>query len=383
MLGAMRRIGWVFGIVAALACGDDGGDADTDAGTTSGMSTTDGGPQTNPPDDCPTAGCPTGSGASTGPSSETTSGTTGPDGTTSPDGTGSDDGGTTMVRPVCPEVDASDPQLYALQFTAADADAEATLALGTQLGHLDTRVESLGVLVVYLHGAGAPTTCGSGAHGEMLAGQGFHVFAPCYVSDYGVGNCGDDIGGCRLEAFEGMDHSAVVDVGPPDSIETRVVRGLEHLQTINPEGDWTCFLDEDTPRWDRIIISGISHGASTSALIGVHRVVQRVVSLSGPLDTGQAWLEDIPLTPLGRYYGFTHTGDSQHDGHLEAFEVLGWLGEPTTVDDMDPPYGGSHRLVSSAATTDGHGSTQAGGSSPMSAGEWTFLPVWQYMYGVP
>ena len=43
----------------------------------------------------------------------------------------------------------------------------------------------------------------------MLAGQGFHVFAPCYLSDYGVGSCGDDIGGCRLEAFEGVDWAAL------------------------------------------------------------------------------------------------------------------------------------------------------------------------------
>ncbi len=371
----MRRYGWVVGIVGALACGDDGAEAETDAGTTAVSPST----STGDPNDCPTGVCDTSE-----PTSSESSGSTGGDTTTSGSSSGSsEDEGTTMVPPVCPEVDASDPQLYAFAFTAADADAEATLALGTQLAHLDTRVESLGVLVVYLHGAGAPTTCGSSAHGEMLAGQGFHVFSPCYVSDYGVGSCGDDIGGCRLEAFEGVDHSDVIDVGPPDSIETRIVRGLEHLQRLNPEGDWTCFLDGDTPAWSRIVISGISHGASTSALIGINRVVQRVVSLSGPLDTGQAWLDQPSLTPINRYFGFTHTGDDQHAGHLEAFEVLGLLGEPTMVDDMEPPYDGSHRLVSSAPTTDGHGSTQAGGSSPMTGDAWTFLPVWQYMYGVP
>jgi hypothetical protein len=380
MLGRMRRVGLGWAISAALACGDDGGgDAETDADTTAGptsaaMSTTAA--------TCPGTDCATGS--SSGTEASTDMGSSGAEGDSTVPTTASSEGeGTTVEPPVCPEVDASDPQLYTMQFTADEADAEATLALGTQLGHLDTNVESLGLLVVYLHGAGAPSTCGSVEHGEMLAGQGFHVFAPCYVSDYGVDMCGDDIGGCRLEAFEGTDQTNVIDVGPADSIETRIVRGLEHLQTLNPEGDWTCFIVDDAPAWDRIIISGISHGASTAALIGKYRVAQRVVSLSGPLDTGQAWLTMAGFTPINRYFGFTHTDDTQHDGHLEAFDVLGMLGDPTSVDGMAPPYGGTHRLTTSAATTDGHGSTQAGGSSPMSGGDWTFLPVWQYMYGVP
>jgi len=59
-------------------------------------------------------------------------------------------------------------------------------------------------MVVYLHSAGQPTTCGSQEHGRVLAKMSFHVVQPCYVSDYGVGNCGDDIGGCRLEAYDGF-----------------------------------------------------------------------------------------------------------------------------------------------------------------------------------
>jgi hypothetical protein len=45
-----------------------------------------------------------------------------------------------------------------------------------------------GLLVVYLHGAGAPTTRSSVAHEDFLAQRGFHVIGPCSVSDYGVGN---------------------------------------------------------------------------------------------------------------------------------------------------------------------------------------------------
>jgi len=201
-----------------------------------------------------------------------------------------------------PRVDRTAPQLYRLTFRANEADTAARVALGTETAFLDTRAAPRGRLVVYLHGAGAPTTCGSNEHGRLLAAWGFHVLGPCYVSDYGVGNCGSDIGGCRLEAFEGVDHHPFITIAPADSIERRVVRALQLLQRRNPAGDWAYYLSGETPRWSSIIISGISHGASSAGLIVQVRAVDRAVMLSGPLDTGQAWLarwHDRPRALLG------------------------------------------------------------------------------------
>ncbi|MBX7078347.1 MAG: hypothetical protein K1X88_04100 [Nannocystaceae bacterium] len=309
----------------------------------------------------------------------------GPDGATEDSATAASSSSSSGGDDPGPDVDLSDPQLYEFGFTPDQADPAATLHLGSELAALDTRVTPLGTLVVYLHGAGAPSTCGSAEHGRVLAAMGFHVVQPCYVSDYGVDNCGDDIGGCRLEAFEGVDHHAFIDIGPPDCTEVRVAAMLAHLQTLHPGGDWQYFLDGTVPRWDRIVISGISHGASSSGVIGMVRSVERVVMLSGPLDTGQAWLLGTPTTAIDRFWGFTHTADDQHDGHLAAFEDLQLPGAPTDVDTVAPPYRGSHRLMSSAPTGDGHTSTQAGGSSPADPGDpsaWAFAPVWRTMYGV-
>ena len=294
-------------------------------------------------------------------------------------GGGAGTGGVGGVDPG-PNVDLSDPQLYTTEFTPDEADPAATDVLGIQPAYLDTRVTPLGLLVVYLHGAGTPSTCGSEAHEQVLAGLGFHVIGPCYVSGYGVDNCGDDIEGCRLEAFEGVDHHPFIDVTPPNSIEVRVAKSLAYLQTKNPEGDWTWFLDGDKPKWSKIVISGISHGASTSGVIGLHRVVKRAVMLSGPLDTGQAWLKKPTMTPIDVFFGFTHTADTQHPGHLQAFEDMGLVGMPTSVDGEVAPFGGSHRLETSAPTSDGHSSLQAGGSSPKNGSDWVFLPAWKYLY---
>lgn len=360
-------------VLVLVACGQpsDGGDpsstgtTDTSAGTLGPTTTTTGVDATTTPE---------------------TSASSDPDGSSGVDPTGVDAtaGSSSTGEPVDPgpQVDVSDPQLYEFEFTPDEADPAATLKLATEQAQLDTRTAPIGQLVVFLHGAGAPSLCGSRDHGRVLAAMGFHVVQPCYVSDYGVGNCGDDIGGCRLEAFEGVDHHPFIEIGPPDSIEIRVVRMLEHLQTLHPGGDWQYFVQDGQPRWEKIVISGISHGASSSGVIGMHRAVERVVMLSGPLDTDQAWLLGVPTTAIDRFWGFTHTGDEQHAGHLQAFDDMGLIGAPAVVDGAASPWGGSQRLVTSAPTGDGHGSTQAGGSSPMDGDGWVFEPVWRAMYGV-
>ncbi len=389
----MRRVVGVM-LAGVFACG--GKDEDTAGGSSSGSgSGSTGGPANTTGDATtdPTTAPATDTGATDVTRTTGDAPTSGEPGTTTDvittlgtdtsTGDSSGGGSSTGDSPVGPMVDVSDPKLYEFAFKASDADPEAKQALGTQLAELDTTVTPIGKLVVYLHGAGAPETCGSKSHGVVLAKMGFHVLHPCYVSDYGVDKCGDDIGGCRLEAFEGVDHHPVIDITPPDSIETRVVRGLEYLQAMHPGGDWQYFIVDGKPRWTEIVISGISHGASSSGVIGMVREVDRAVMLSGPLDTDQAWLKGVPLTPIDRFYGFTHTADPQHPGHLKSFGDMMLPGDPVVVDAATPPYDGSHRLVTSAPTGDGHGSTQAGGASPKDGQDaYLFLPVWRTMYGV-
>jgi hypothetical protein len=273
-------------------------------------------------------------------------------------------------------VDYTAPKRHDFTFKANEADPAANESLGTQGAYLDTRVKAKGKLIVYLHGAGdsAPTSCTQGELANVVTAWGFHLITPCYNSYYGVSTCGTDIGGCRLEAFEGIDHTKAIDIKPANAIEPRVVAALKYLQAKHPGGDWKYFLDGDKPRWSEIIISGISHGASSAALIGVYRNVSRVVSLSGPLDTKQAWLSKTPLTPVDGFYGFTHTADDQHPGHLEAFAALKFPGAVVSVDGAMPPYSSSHRLKTSAPTSNGHSSPSRAASRRRPAGSTRSCP---------
>jgi hypothetical protein len=293
-----------------------------------------------------------------------------------------------------PRIDTSVPALHFRAIKPDEVDSPEAPAddfIEDQFAGLDTRAERMqGRLVVFLAGANSPP---DRTMTEYLASLGLHVLAPHYSNAYGIPTiCPENpdpdchrLG--RQEAFEGTDLSPFIAITRGNSIEERVTRMLKFLATDMPEGDWGFFLDGDLPRWDRITISGTSHGASTSGLIGMIRRTERVVMLSGPSDNinGQpaAWTKRTPLTPIGLFFGFSHTADPQLPDHLRDFEAMGLLGTPTSVDGARPPFGASHRLTTSADSTDGHSSTKAGTSSPKNPdGTFLFDPVWRSIYGV-
>lgn len=293
-----------------------------------------------------------------------------------------------------PNIDMRNPVLHLRTIRPDDVDAPdrpADAFLEDQYAVLDTRAERMqGRLVVFLAGATSPPDRTMSLY---LASLGFHVLAPHYSNAYGLNticppNPDPDchrLG--RQEAFEGRDLSPFIQISRGNSIEERVVRMLKHLAVDMPEGDWGFFLRGNLPRWDRITISGTSHGASTAGLIGKIRRTERVVLLSGPFDNidgvPAAWTRRQPLTSVRRFFAFSHTADSQFVFHIPNLEAMGLFGEPTSVDTGLPEGCGSHRLVTSADSPDGHSSTKAGETSPKNPdGSFRFDPVWRYLFGV-
>lgn len=153
---------------------------------------------------------------------------------------------------------------------------------------------------------------------KLLAGQGYNVIGLSYNDTPAVNEVcpqSRDIA-CSAKFREtrvfGTGQSAVVTNSAPESIESRLVTLLRALAQSQPDRGWDLYLDGQTPRWDRIVVSGMSQGAGMAAFIAKRHVVRRVVLFSSPWDVAgpnhdpAPWLSDSSATPPDRWFAEYH-----------------------------------------------------------------------------
>ena len=289
-----------------------------------------------------------------------------------------------FMPPTGPDVDRTDPMLHEHLLDPVALDPTVSDNIEDQYAQLDTRAEPLGKLVFFLSGStNVPRSWRD--HGRLLAAMGFHVVLPHYNNRWsaegpGCSGMGSDCNeNTRWEALTGEDVSPVITASRADSAEGRVVTMLQHLVTAHPGGDWGWYLDATgNLRYEDVIIAGISHGASSTGLFATRRPFWRAAMHSG--GWGRA---DTPMTPIDRWYGLSHTDDSQHAGHLSSWASAGMLGSPESIDGATAPFGGAHQLITSEANSYPHCSVVVHSSSPTDAGgNYLFEPAWRHMYGV-
>jgi len=263
-----------------------------------------------------------------------------------------------------------------------------------QHASVDTRVKPQDRLVIWLMGPNPGLF-------ERVNSYGLHAIRVHYANGW-FGRFGkeppppDDkfLGKIRLEAATGEDFSDVVNIPKPDGIHERSVQFVKWLAKENPQGRWDSFLtpDKSDLRWEKVILSGASHGSTTAARFAKHRRVDRVVMFCGPRDQYETWQGLPSVTPANRYFGFSHTLDGGWSGdhYCRSWELLGLreFGPVTDVDKTAPPFGNTRRLVTSADVKNdakrAHGSVTPGGSAVKGAdGKFLHESVWRYLFTHP
>lgn len=353
----------MWGVLAACG-GDDGGPDDAaETGSTTGAATT-ANPTTSLGDatSAETSGDPDTSSSTTAGSSDDTDG-----------GSSSEDTG--AVNPCPPMV--QDGMFIEHLVAPQDTDPTIDAYLEDHYAYIDTReVQPRGKLLLHLAGSnGTPSdTVGMLQEGARL---GFHAIGLRYPNDFDIyalcGGMPDCFGALREEELDGADHTPVVDIGGQNGIEHRLVALLTLLHEEYPDEGWCWWIDGDLPRWSEIVISGHSHGASTAGVVGSVRAVDRVVMFAGPYDhtdpdVPASWVSGASVTPRDRFYGIAGAGDEQYAQHLVNWAAMGLPGEPVDVDANDPPYDGTHRLVSLGGN---HGSVATDPAN---------RPAWEYLF---
>jgi hypothetical protein len=202
------------------------------------------------------------------------------------------------------------------------------------------------------------------------------------------------LGKIRLEAATGKDFSDAVNIPKPDGMMERALQFVKWLAKENPPGRWECFLTRDRQglRWDRVIIAGCSHGATTAARFAKYQRVDRVVMLCGPRDQYETWQGLPSATPANRFFGFSHVLDDGWTGHhyCRSWELLGLhqFGAIVNVDQAAPPYGNTRRLITDADVKNdarrAHSSVVPGGAAAQDAsGHFIHEDVWRYLFTHP
>ena len=256
-----------------------------------------------------------------------------------------------------------------------------------QNASVNTNVKMQGKLVIWLMGH-------SDALFERLNGYGLHAIQVHYANKwFGKLKPTDRMarGNVRLEAAIGRDVSDQIDIPQPDSMMERSYQFVKWLAKEHPAGKWKQFLTADgkSLQWEKVIISGSSHGSTTAARFAKEVKVDRVVMLCGPRDQDQDWQSIPSATPANRYFGFSHVLDGGWSGdhYCRSWELLGMhqFGPIVNVDDNQPPYANSRRLISAADVggnaDKAHSAVTPSKNSPKSAdGTLAYEPVWKYLY---
>ncbi len=264
----------------------------------------------------------------------------------------------------------------------------------TERASVDTRVAPQGKLVIWLMGYNAQLF-------ERINSYGLHAiqvhYANGWFGKFGRQSPGEDgqlLGKIRIEAATGEDFSPLVNIPKPDGMMERALQLVKWLAKQNPQGRWDQFLtpDQAALRWDRVIISGSSHGSTTAARFAKHQKVDRVVMFCGPRDQLETWQGIRSATPVNRYFGFSHVLDSGWSGdhYCRSWELLGLhqFGPIVNVDKVTPPYGNSRRLITDGDVKNdakrAHGSVTPGSSSVKDAsGKLAHEAVWRYLFTHP
>ncbi|MBS0210079.1 MAG: hypothetical protein JSS27_14115 [Planctomycetes bacterium] len=299
------------------------------------------------------------------------------------------------------------PQAYELKARASELDPRAKehpeidfvftrggKSADTEVAVVDTRVPSEGKLVIWLMGYSKPLF-------ERTSSYGLHSIQVHYANGW-FGKLSkqappdDDkyLGKIRLEAATGQDFSTAVDIPQPDGMMERARQFLRHLAKTHPQARWDYFLTDDGNgvRWDRVIISGSSHGSTTAARFALYKQVDRVVMLCGPRDQLETWQALPSATPKNRFFGFSHVLDTGwvDDHYCRSWELLGLnqFGPIVNVDRTSPPYENSRRLISDGDVKNdakrAHSSVTPGSAAVKdAAGNLAHEPVWRYLYTHP
>lgn len=259
---------------------------------------------------------------------------------------------------------------------------------------------ALNKLFVFLPGTGA-TPEGYEFISEEAAKSGNHVINLSYQNDispnsFEICSFSNDItchGRFRAEVFDGIDRSSSVNVTPANSIQNRLLKIIQYLDSNFPSENWRQFLDNGAIAWHKIKLGGHSQGGGHTGYIGKIVQLDRALMFASNdwmYSRGRTaeWMSMTGATEPTRYFSFVHPNDEifPYNLMINSWTSLGInvFGANIETENSSPPYENSRTLNSSTTVTlQNHSAVVSDGAVPLSNGQPIHDSVWLYMLNKP
>lgn len=291
------------------------------------------------------------------------------------------------------------PQLYEYPILPSSTNNAITTYNNEHYVYLDTRVTQLNKLFVFL-----PGTTGTPFFYRLIlkkaAALGFHSIGLMYPNNsdiYTAAASSSDntlFGKCRQEIFDGTDQVSGVSVNVDNCIKNRLIKLIQYLQQNYPTQNWGQFIINGDIDWSKCVIAGHSQGGGHAFYIAKKVSVDRAVSFSSidwnsSLNRSADWVTMPGETPISKFYSFNGTSDEifNYANVQTQLNEMSLTGSAISIDNTNPPYSNSHRLITSATPAFGvifpnHNLTCLDSYVPKnSTGDAaaTFQQAWQYL----
>ena len=177
-----------------------------------------------------------------------------------------------------------------------------------------------GKLLLFMPGTGGVALRGPKDLFSTAVKQGYYVINLSYINTPAIAqickgetleansNCASDF---RMNRIYGSPDFPFTADESYDSIFNRFTKLLLYLSEHDKAGNWGRYLENGSPKWDEIAVSGQSQGGGMAAFIAKQHRVGRVIDFSGGWDYSAknkiaAWYSNKSVTPPNLWYGTYH-----------------------------------------------------------------------------
>lgn len=225
---------------------------------------------------------------------------------------------------------------------------------------VDTRTTLRNKLFIFFPGTG-----GSPEFYKLIvkkaAALGYHAIGLMYTNGseiYSWSAANPDnsqFGKCRQEIFDGTNQTLGVLVDGNNCIKGRLLSLLRYLANRYPTLNFQQFINGNDVYWNKCTLAGHSQGGGHAFYIAKRVAVERSIAFASIdwntyLNRSADWVGAAGATSVSKFYSINSPADEifNYANVQVQLNDLGLAGAATSIDNNTIPYGGSHRLITTA-----------------------------------